>query len=101
MNPQKLYNLCHAELYNIIECIIEVLKHCFWILTILPKYNINIQAHILASLACMHNIICMHDLDELQDFLMEGGFQPYDSEDRGGSIADGIPTQEEHAWMSG
>ena len=61
----------------------------------------NVQARIPASLACVHNIICMHDSDELQDFLVEDGFQPYDSEDGGGSIADGISTQEERAWMSG
>ena len=61
----------------------------------------NIQAHIPAALTCVHNIICMRDSDELQDFLVEDGFWPYDAKDGGGSIADGIPTQEECAWMSG
>ena len=101
MNPQELYNLHHAELRNIIERIIGVLKRRFRILTTSPEYDMNVQARIPASLACVHNIICMHDSDELQDFLVEDGFQPYDSEDGGGSIADGIPTQEERAWMSG
>ena len=65
MNPQELYNLCHAKLCNIIKCIIGVLKHCFQILTTSPEYNMNIQAYIPASLACVHNIIHTHDSDEL------------------------------------
>src|SRR5437660_12751949 len=92
MNPQKLYNLHHAELCDIIKCIVGILKHHFQILTTSPKYDMNIQACIPASLACMYNIIHMHDSDELQNFLVEDGFQHYDSDDGGGSIADGIPT---------
>ena len=71
MNSQELYNLWHAELHNIVECIIDVLKHCFWILLIPPEYDMNIQAHILAMLACVHNIIRMHDPVELQDVDVE------------------------------
>ena len=63
----ELSNLCHASAQNIIECIFSVIKHKYCILLIPPKYNMEIQAHIPASLAAVHNFICCHQLEEEEE----------------------------------
>jgi DDE superfamily endonuclease len=61
---EELFNLRHASVRNVIECIFGVLKHCFRILHLAPEYNMDIQARILVSLAALHNFIHIHDPKE-------------------------------------
>ena len=44
--------------------IFGVLKHKFWILLITPKYSLEIQACIPATLVIVHNFICYHEPGE-------------------------------------
>ena len=63
-NKEELFNLCHSSAHNIIKQIFGVLKHCFRILLLVPEYNLEIQAQILAALAAIHNFIHSHDPDD-------------------------------------
>ena len=54
---EKLFNLRHASAHNVIECIFGMLKCRFWILHLAPEYSMDIQAHIPAALAAVHNFI--------------------------------------------
>ncbi|KIK13049.1 hypothetical protein PISMIDRAFT_18263 [Pisolithus microcarpus 441] len=96
-NSQELFNLCHAVARNVIERIIGVLKHCFCILVVPPKYSMHIQAHLPPALACIHNFICTWDPVDIDDPEVV-----QEAQDVGmvGSIANGVPTNAEHAWMS-
>jgi hypothetical protein len=60
-NKEELFNLQHASVRNIIECIFSILKHHFRILLLLPAYAMELQAQIPTALCTVHNFICMHD----------------------------------------
>ncbi|KIK19077.1 hypothetical protein PISMIDRAFT_108375, partial [Pisolithus microcarpus 441] len=96
-NSLELYNLCHASTCNVIEHIIGVLKHHFCILTVPPEYSMHVQAHIPPALTCIHNIIHTWDPVDLED-----PEENPESQDMGmsGSVADGVPTNADHDWMS-
>jgi hypothetical protein len=99
-NPEELFNLHHAQLRNVVECIIGVLKHRFQILVVPPEYCMDVQACIPATLACVHNIIRTWDPEDLEDLEDIGADAvPHESDDCG-SIADGVPTEEDRRWMS-
>jgi hypothetical protein len=49
---------------NIIERIFGVLKHRFRILIHTPRYNLQIQAQIPATMCTIHNFIRLHDPQE-------------------------------------
>ena len=66
-NSREYFNLRHAQLRNVVECIIGVLKRRFRILVIPPEYDMDIQAKIPSALCCIHNIIRQHDPEELSD----------------------------------
>ena len=79
-NKEELFNLCHASVCNVIECIFGVLKCQFCILLLAPEYNMNIQGQITTTLCAIHNFICMHDSEEMDKMLLET--QPFiDSDD--------------------
>jgi len=93
VSAEECYNLRHAELRNVVERIIGVLKWRFWILVVPPKYGMDIQACLPPALCCIHNIIRKHDPMELDD--IEAAVvvvPPHESEGTIGSIADGVPT---------
>lgn len=99
MSAREVFNLRHAQLHNVVECIIGVLKQRFQILVVSPEYGMNIQACIPPALCCIHNIIHKWDPMELDD--IEAAPPPYDAVPGSvGSIADGVPTSSEHAQMS-
>ena len=100
VNTQELYNLCHAQLHNVIERIIGVLKHRFQILILPPEYAMDVQACIPAALACMHNIIHTWDPVELEDIETGAVPSPQTSGNLSSSIADGVPTNADREWMS-
>jgi hypothetical protein len=56
-----LFNLRHAQAQNVIEHIFGVLKQRFQILILAPAYSIEIQSHIPAALAAVHNFIQSHN----------------------------------------
>lgn len=94
-NARELYNLRHAQLRNVIKCIFGVLKNCFRILQLPPEYSSDIQARIPPALCLVHNVICIHDPDELLDYRdMESDkwSADYDS----GTLANGPPTEAAH-----
>ena len=66
-NYHEYFNLRHAQLRNVVERIIGVLKHRFWILIVPPKYKMDTQSHIPSTLCCIHNMICHHDPGDLRE----------------------------------
>lgn len=66
-NSHKYFNLHHAQLCNVVECIIGVLKLQFQILVIPPKYNIDIQAKIPIILCGIYTITHEYDSEELSN----------------------------------
>ena len=67
MNKEELFNLRHASLCNIIECIFGVLKHRFHILLLPIEYDLKIQARLPAALCALHNFMRTHDNAEEVD----------------------------------
>ena len=61
MTKEELFNLRHAQLCNVIECIFGVLKQKFQILLLAPEYNLDIQARLPAALCAIHNFTREHD----------------------------------------
>ena len=55
-NPQELFNLWHASAHNIIERMFSILKNQFAILQHNLHLTPQIQAHLPAALAAIHNI---------------------------------------------
>ena len=60
-NKYELFNLRHAQARNVIERIFGVLKRRFRILLLAPEYSVEIQSHIPAALAALHNFIQVHN----------------------------------------
>ena len=63
-NKEELFNLHHASARNVIKHIFSVIKHCFCILLLPPKYSIEVQAFIPIVLCILHNIITSHNEPE-------------------------------------
>ncbi|KAG6327324.1 hypothetical protein ID866_11765 [Astraeus odoratus] len=63
VNKEELFNLYCVSAQNVIKHIFGVLKHHFWILLLLPEYNITIQAIIPVALSAIHNFILLHNTD--------------------------------------
>jgi len=75
-NEDELFNLRHASAHNVIERIFGVLKRCFCILVYPAEINMDLQAHIPAALAAIHNFIHIHDPEELSDFIKSTDLEP-------------------------
>lgn len=91
-NRQELFNLRHATLRNVVERIFGVIKKCFHIIQLPPEYSSDIQSRIPPALCLVHNIIRIHDPDDLLDYRhMESDewSAPYYS----GTLSDGPPTE--------
>ncbi|KIO10383.1 hypothetical protein M404DRAFT_21335 [Pisolithus tinctorius Marx 270] len=100
VNAEECYNLHHAQLGNVIEQIIGVIKRRFRILIMPPEYGMDVQARIPPALCCIHNIIRMYDpleLDDIEGFISPP--PPDESEEVIGVIANGITTTAERLWM--
>ncbi|KAF9063940.1 hypothetical protein BDP27DRAFT_1173299, partial [Rhodocollybia butyracea] len=54
----------HAQACNVIERIFGVIKKCWVVLVLPPKYDMDLQARLPASLAALHNFILDHDPHE-------------------------------------
>ncbi|KIJ63718.1 hypothetical protein HYDPIDRAFT_91583, partial [Hydnomerulius pinastri MD-312] len=92
----------HAELHNIVERIIGVVKRRFHILVVPPEYGMDIQAHIPPACCCLHNIIQKWDPVELEDVEREIMLAPLADElgEMYGTLADHIPTSVDRDVMS-
>ena len=54
-----------------------MLKHRFWILHLAPEYSTDIQAHIPAALAAVHNFIHGHEVED--EVVWVGGDDPHEA----------------------
>ena len=70
-NTKELFNLRHTMARNVIEHIFGILKARFTILTIRPRFNLDIVARLPPALAALHNFIRVHDPNEISDFLQD------------------------------
>jgi hypothetical protein len=68
-NAKEFYNLCHVSLRNAVECIFDVLKKRFQIVTETMEYSFEIQVCLVKALCCIHNIIQMISGDDIYDEL--------------------------------
>jgi hypothetical protein len=71
VTKEELFNLQHACARNAIERIFGVLKLQFFILTHPPKYSMCLQAQIRPALGAIHNFICIHDPNEIDEIALE------------------------------
>ena len=63
-NKEELFNLRHSSARNVIERIFGILKQRYRILLLPPRFDLDIQSRIPASLSAMHNFIRIHNLEE-------------------------------------
>jgi hypothetical protein len=94
-NRQELFNLRHAMLRNVVEQIFSVIKKHFHIIQLPPEYSSDIQSRISPALCLVHNIICIHDPDNLLDYRhveLDEWSTPYYS----GTLSGGPPTEAAH-----
>ncbi|KAG2071038.1 hypothetical protein BDR04DRAFT_993567, partial [Suillus decipiens] len=82
----------HVMLHNIIECIFGMLKSHFKILLLPPHYTMDVQAHIPLALCLVHNVIHLHNPDDMLDYCQVNidDVGPYDI----GMLAQGPPNEE-------
>lgn len=64
MNAKELFNLRHAQVRNVIECIFGVLKQHFQILLLPPCYPLDFQPRIPVALYALQNFIQKLDKNE-------------------------------------
>lgn len=60
-NYEELFNLWHAQLRDVIEHILSVMKKCFKVLLLVQKYSFASQAQIVPALVALHNTITIHN----------------------------------------
>jgi hypothetical protein len=71
VTKEELFNLRHTCACNAIEQIFGVLKLWFFILTRPPKYSMRLQARIPPALGAIHNLIHIHDPNEIDEIALE------------------------------
>lgn len=62
-NAKKLFNFCHASLYNIIKRIFGGLKKRFKCIQVIPEYSISTQVNLVYAFTALHNFIVVHKND--------------------------------------
>jgi hypothetical protein len=73
-NKEELFNLRHAQAWNVIEHIFGVIKKRWVILVLQSKFDMELQAQIPAALAALHNFIL--DRDPTQAHVNEDVYDP-------------------------
>ena len=48
-NYKELYNLCHSQAQNVIECIFSVVKQQFCLMVAAPEYSFETQTKIVPT----------------------------------------------------
>src|SRR6267154_5018847 len=90
-NHKELFNLRHAMLRNVVERIFGVVKRQFHILLLPPEYSMEIQARIPPALCLVHNVIRVHDPNDMMEY--RNVLDEHILTDTG-SLADGPPTKQ-------
>jgi hypothetical protein len=67
-NKEELFNLQHTCARNVIERIFGILKRRFMIFSHPPEYNMKLQVRFPPALGAVHNFICIHDPEEINNF---------------------------------
>ncbi|EGO03068.1 hypothetical protein SERLA73DRAFT_47846, partial [Serpula lacrymans var. lacrymans S7.3] len=75
-NPWELFNLCHVQAQNCIEQISGVLEWQFHILICPAEFLMEIQARIPAAHYMVHNFICLHNPNNINNYLDEDNEKP-------------------------
>ena len=75
---KELFNLCHAQLHNVIERIFGIVKRKFPMLNDVCKYNLATQRSITIAFAAMFNFNQIH-LPADNDFSPEDPFEEIDA----------------------
>jgi len=78
-------------LQNIVERIVGILKNHFKILLLPPYYKMDVQVRIPAALCLVHNVIHVHDPNDMMDYCQVDLNEP---ERDVGTLAGGPPTAE-------
>jgi hypothetical protein len=76
-------------LRNVVERIFGVLKNRFKILLLPPYYKMDVQVRIPAALCLVHNVIRVHDPNDMMDYRQVDLNEP---ECDVGTLAGGPPT---------
>lgn len=90
-NRKELFNLRHAMLRNVVERIFGVVKRRFRILLLPPEYAMGIQVRIPPALCLVHNIIRVHDPNDMMEY--RNVLDEHLLTDTG-SLADSPPTEQ-------
>ena len=90
-NHKELFNLRHAMLRNVVERIFGVVKRRFRILLLPPEYSMEIQARIPPALCLVHNVIRVHDPNDMMEY--RNVLDEHILTDTG-SLANGPPTEQ-------
>lgn len=79
-------------LRNVVERIFGVIKRRFRILLLPPEYAMGIQARIPPALCLVHNVIRVHDPNDMMEYrnVLDEHLLTADT----GSLADGPPTEQ-------
>lgn len=64
---EELFNLWHAQLRNVIECIFGVVKGKYPILKQPPPFALHIQVALVPALAAVYNFLASHGHNEGND----------------------------------
>jgi hypothetical protein len=92
-NRKELFNLRHAMLRNVVERIFGVVKRRFRILLLPPEYSMEIQARIPPALCLVHNIIRVHDPNDMMEYRDLNVSDERFTTDTG-NLANGPPTEQ-------
>ena len=80
-NKEKLFNLHHAQLRNVIERIFGILKRRFRILRTPPEYHFPTQVKLVFALTVLHNFIRLNS-DGIEDNTRKKEWIDVENEDR-------------------
>jgi hypothetical protein len=92
-NHKELFNLHHAMLRNVVECIFGVVKRHFHILLLPPEYSMEIQACIPPAFCLVHNVIQVHDPNDMMEYCNLNVSDERFTTDTG-NLANGPPTEQ-------
>ena len=82
---EQFFNLPHAQLRNVIECLFGILRRSFRILNTAPEYNLDTQAQLVLVICALHNFI-RHQANGEDDEFYRASDLSEDLEDEGNGI---------------
>ena len=82
-NEKEVLNLNHARAWNIIERIFGAMKKHYKILFVAPEYSVHTQACLVCGLVVMHNLICIHNPQDMHEPLQVAHNDSHSKEKKG------------------